>query len=80
MTNVEKSLTVQIEELIGDMPVSEQLGAALNHMAPKDHVHDNYVTREEYQLLKRQVDLLLGLVGDTSVAEQISVAIQMQGG
>lgn len=65
---------------MGDVPVSEQLGAALQHMAPKEHTHDNYITREEYEILRRQVELLLDLVGDTSVANQISAAIIGQGG
>ena len=60
---------------MGDVPVSEQLGAALNHMAPKEHTHDNYATRAEVEILRKQIDLLLDLVGDTSVAEQISIAI-----
>lgn len=72
---MERSLSDTIEVLIGDTPVSEQLGAALSYMAPKEHTHDNYVTREEYEILRQQVELLLELVGDMSVAEQISTAI-----
>lgn len=72
---MERMISEAIETLIGDTPVSEQLGAALSYMAPKEHVHDNYITREEYETLRRQVELLLGLVGDTSVAEQINTAI-----
>ena len=65
---------------MGDVPVSEQLSSALNYMAPKEHTHDNYVTRDEYSQLVRQIEILLELVGDTSVSEQISNAIQRQGG
>ena len=61
--------------LVGDTPVSEQLGAALERMAPKDHVHDNYVTREEYNNLKQKLEMLLDLVGDIPVSDQISVAL-----
>ena len=77
---MERSVSNAIETLIGDTPVSEQLGAALSYMAHKEHTHDNYVTREEYEKLLRQVEQLLELVGDVSVAEQISAAISGQGG
>lgn len=77
---MERSLSDTIEILIGDTPVSEQLGAALSYMAPKEHTHDNYVTREEFEAVRKQVELLLELVGDMSVAEQISIAIKRQGG
>jgi len=63
-----------IDTLIGDVPVSEQLGAALERMAQKDHTH-NYATHEEVEELKRKIDLLMDLVGDTSVSEQIQNAI-----
>lgn len=77
---MERSLSDTIEILIGDTPVSEQLGAALSYMAPKEHIHENYVTREEFEAARKQVELLLELVGDTSVAEQIIAALQRQGG
>ena len=64
-----------IDALIGDVPVSEQLAAALERMAQKDHVHD-YVTRDEVEELKKKIDLLMDLVGDTSVSEQIQTAIK----
>ena len=63
-----------IDNLIGDVPVSEQLGAALERMATKDHTHD-YATRDEIEELKRKIDMLIDLVGDTRVADQISIAI-----
>lgn len=64
-----------IDTLIGDVPVSEQLATALEHMATKDHAHD-YATRDEIEDLKRKIDMLMDLVGDTSVADQISMAIK----
>ena len=77
---MEKMISEAIEALIGDTPVSEQLGAALSYMAPKEHEHDNYADRKEVENLKRQVELLTQLVGDISVAEQIKMAIRQQGG
>ena len=64
-----------LDYLIGDVPVSEQLGAALERMAPKDHVHDNYATRNEVEELIRKIDMLMELVGDTRVADQIAMAL-----
>ena len=69
------TLSEKIEVILGDVPVSEQLGAALEHMSPKDHSHDNYVTREEFNDLKRKLDTLIDLVGDCSVSEQIYMAL-----
>ena len=63
-----------IDNLIGDVPVSEQLGAALERMASKDHAH-NYVTHDEIEELKRKIEVLMDLVGDISVSEQIYTAI-----
>lgn len=64
-----------LDTLIGDVPVSEQLCAALERMAPKDHTHEEYAMRDEVEDLKRKIELLMDLVGDTSVANQISIAI-----
>lgn len=64
-----------ISALIGDVPVSEQLAAALERMAPKDHTHD-YATLDEVEDLKRKIDMLMDLVGDTSVADQIAMALK----
>ena len=64
-----------ISTLIGDVPVSEQLAAALERMASKDHVHDDCATRSEVQELRRKIDLLMDLVGDTRVADQIAMAL-----
>jgi len=60
--------------LVGDVPVSEQLAAALERMAPKDHTH-RYATHDEVEELKRKIDVLICLVGDTSVADQIAMAL-----
>lgn len=62
-----------IEATIGDIPVSEQICVALNSAA------DKMITQklsEEINIIKRKVDNLIDLVGDTSVAEQISMAIK----
>ena len=64
-----------LDNLIGDIPVSEQLGAALERMAPKDHTHD-YATREEVEELKRKIDMLIDLVGDTPISEQVYMAVK----
>lgn len=64
-----------IDTLIGDVPVSEQLSAALERMASKDHVHFEYATHEEVEELKRKIEMLVDLVGDVSVSEQIHIAI-----
>lgn len=65
-----------IYNLIGDVPVSHQISEAMEHMAPKQHTHEEYASRNEVEDLKRKIDLLLKLVGDTSVADQISMAIE----
>lgn len=65
-----------ISNLIGDVPVSEQLAAALERMAPKDHEHSNCATRDEVEELKKKIDALIDLVGDTPVSEQIAAALK----
>ena len=72
----EKSLNDVIDTLIGDTPISVQLAAALNKMSPKDHEHESYVSRKDFNDLKAQVEKLIDLIGDTSVAEQIDAAIK----
>lgn len=64
-----------IDNLIGDVPVSEQLAAALERMAPKDHAHNDCATRSEVEELKKKINMLMDLVGDTRVADQIAMAI-----
>lgn len=63
-----------IDDLIGDVPVSEQLAAALERMAPKDHTHSDCATKSEVEELRRKIEMLMDLVGDTSVADQIAMA------
>ena len=62
---------MNIEELIGDTPVSAQI-----NMAIKNHTHTDYATREEVADLKRKIELLVNLIGDTPVSEQIYAAIK----
>ena len=64
-----------LDSLIGDVPVSEQLGAALERMATKNHTHEEYAIRDEVEELKRKINMLVDLVGDESVAKQINNAI-----
>ena len=70
-----KTIGEAIDNIIGDTPVSVQLNTALSQMADKDHVHENYVTREEFYALKQDVETLISLIGDTSVSEQIAMAM-----
>lgn len=65
-----------LDNLIGDVPVSEQLAAALERMAPKDHEHTNCATHDEVEDLKKKIEVLMDLVGDTSVADQIAMALK----
>lgn len=64
-----------LDILIGDVPVSEQLAAALERMAPKDHTHD-YATHDEVEELKRKIEVLMELVGDVPISEQIALAFK----
>lgn len=73
---MERSMNDILEEIIGDVPVSEQLNSALSRMAEKDHVHEEYVLRSEFESLRRIVDDLIDLVGDESVSIQINNAIK----
>ena len=63
-----------ISAIVGDVPVSEQIASALEHMAKKDHVH-SYATTDEVEDLKKKIEALMDLVGDTSVADQIYAAL-----
>ena len=72
---MDRDILDTIGTLIGDVPVSEQICAAFKCIEPKDHKHLEYATNEEVQELKKKIDLLLDLVGDTSVSEQIQTAI-----
>lgn len=72
-----KSINDTLDNLIGDIPVSAQLGAALERMAPKNHAHSDYATRDEVDELKKKIDALIDLVGDSPVSEQINSAIEL---
>ena len=71
-----RTISEKIDDLVGDTSVAEQLSMALEHVALKDHTHDNYATRNEVEDFKRKIDMLMELVGDTSVSEQICAAIE----
>jgi hypothetical protein len=64
-----------MENIIGDVPVSSQLSAAINRLADKTHSHDCYATHEEVESLRKEIEKLNQLVGDTTVAEQINAAL-----
>lgn len=70
-----KSISDTLDNLVGDVPVSEQLGAALGRMAPKDHVHNDYATRKEIEELRKKIEMLIDLVGDSPISKQIYEAI-----
>lgn len=67
-----------LDNLIGDVPVSEQLAAALERMAPKDHTHGDYATHDEVNELKKKIERLIELVGDVPVSEQIYTALNQK--
>lgn len=62
---------MNIEELIGDQPVSVQINNAL-----QNHDHKDYVSKSEFEDLKKIVEKLYELIGDTPVSEQINKALQ----
>ena len=71
-----QNLINNLDGIVGDVPVAEHLSIALNHMATKEHKHEEYASREEVEELKREVERLTNLIGDVSVSEQISKAIK----
>ena len=70
-----RSISDTLDSLIGDVPVSEQIDAALAFTALKSHSHENYADKEEVKELKRKIEMLINLVGDEPVSEQICKAI-----
>ena len=72
-SDVEKIISDVAEEIIGDTPVSVQLATALNGMASKEDVN---ALRSDLNALRKEVEKLIELVGDTSVSEQINIAIK----
>lgn len=79
ITYIQSILNVlnDIDGIVGDVPVSEQLSIALSQMANKTHEHKSYVPIEEFNTLKKKVELLIDLVGDIPVSEQINNAINV---
>ena len=69
---VDEILSDIVEPIIGDTPVSVQLATALNGMASKEDVS---ALRSDLNALRKEVENLISLVGDTSVSEQINVVI-----
>ena len=65
-----------LAQLVGDMPVSAQINAALRYVADKDHIHTEYADRNEVEDLKQKINMLINLVGDMPVSEQIYAAIE----
>ena len=65
-----------LAQLVGDMPVSAQINAALRDMAYKEHIHTEYADRNEVEDLKQKINMLINLVGDMPVSEQIYAAIK----
>lgn len=70
MTEEINKILNNITALIGDTAVSTQIDAAI-----KSHTHD-YVSVDEFNKLKAEVERLTALVGDISVAEQINSAFK----
>ena len=60
-----------MQELVGDTPVPCQLDVALGY---KTDVDEHHILQEEVEKLKKEVQKLTELVGDTSVAEQVNAA------
>ena len=73
---MDPSILETLAPIIGDMPVSEQINAALESMASKKYVHDNYISLDDFEELKKKIEALEALVGDTSVSAQIAAALK----
>lgn len=58
--------------MIGDFPVSVQIGDALKSTASKEEVQSMKIDLEK---LKKDMERLITLVGDFSVSQQIDMAI-----
>lgn len=70
--NIEKVIEDVAETIIGDTPVSVQLANALNGMASQKEVS---VLKQEIKILRKEIEKLAELIGDTSVSEQINMVI-----
>lgn len=62
---------MDIYELIGDQPVSEQISLAI-----QNHEHQDYPTRAEFDALVQEVRAIRELIGDSPVSEQINNILQ----
>lgn len=76
MSEINKELIKEMinecmQELVGDTPVPCQLDVALGYKANAD---EHQSLQEEVYMLKKEIQRLTELVGDTSVAEQINAA------
>ena len=71
-SEIENIISNITEEIIGDTPVSVQLAMALSKMARKEDVN---ALRADLNALRNEIENLIALVGDTSVSEQINMAI-----
>lgn len=49
---MDASILETLAPIIGDTPVSVQISAALEPMASKKYVHDNYITLDDFEELK----------------------------
>lgn len=59
-----------ILEIVGDTPIPYQLDAALS-----EHVHKQYALKTDLDALKKDVERISNLVGDTSIAEQLDTIL-----
>ena len=68
---IKEMISECMHELVGDTPVPCQLDVALGYKANAD---EHNVLQKEVDNLKKEVQRLIELVGDTSVAEQVNAA------
>lgn len=69
----DKSTNEIVSELIGDTPVSVQLNTVLDATVSKE---DFQALKNEIIMLRKEINHIIDLVGDTSVSEQIYNALQ----
>ena len=69
---MEDRIAEAISSLIGDTPVSVQIATALGETASKEDVD---ALRADLDALREKIETLIMLVGDTTVSEQINMAI-----
>lgn len=76
MNDITRTMADTLDSIVGDAPVSEQLCIALERTASKNHTHNNYVTRDDFEELSKIVRTLVDLVGDMPISEQIAAALK----